>query len=259
LLQVVDRLRRKFTQKLLKPYAVLVCGKSGSGKSLFVREVAKDLVGQGSLIEANLSDAEEIPSVLRKHYQQILLPQSNLPIAFIDEVDTRVKEEYAYRHLLRALVGDQVDLGNGVQARLPGVLWFFAASSGSDTENFKKHLNGVDVQKGPDFIRRFSQEGEIVELTGPTSPQEVIIQVLALLKAENPEVRLVDRKLLFLFGTESWADGGELAREVREIAASAGGSRYINVNFYTASPRLRVAYERESRDLFQAEGTINID
>jgi len=191
---------------------VLLCGKPGSGKTFFVEQIMNELKlnPKHDLIKANLSSSNDISKTLSQHYISIL-GKDGQRVAFLDEVDTPVNDSHAYRHLLDPLVGTfTVD---GTTGNMPGVLWFFAASKAQDENNFKEYLQSVD--KGPDFFRRFEQDGSIITLPGLDHPIEAIVQLFANAAAMNSNLTHIDARVVYYFASKRWPDSGALKGAVR--------------------------------------------
>jgi hypothetical protein len=102
------------------------------------------------------------------------------------------------------------------------VVWFFAASKAASVEGFEEHLR--TVQKGPDFLRRFRQEGAIVELSRSSSPLQRAVEAAAAFRSANRAIKTIDAAALFYFGIKDWADAGELMGAARRAAAKETGA-----------------------------------
>jgi hypothetical protein len=222
LIKAVNELRLR-AEKAKDPIPVLLCANPGSGKTFFVNEYARELgLGPHEVVRLMLAPSDDIAASLRMLYKQIVARKELPRVAFLDEVDTQIAGEYAYRYLLSAMLGDSVDVGDGLSCKLPSVVWFFAASTASNVEDFEKTLKTIG--KGPDFLRRFNQAGMTIQLPGVSSSFEVLLQAVATAKAMNPNIAYIDASVLYYFAISTWKDAGELKAAVRRaIDASQGG------------------------------------
>lgn len=236
LMTVVDEVKKKL-DGIRCPYPVLLCAKPGSGKTFLVTQVANALgISKQSIIADNLAPADDIADVIRAHTTRIATAQTTPRVAFLDEVDTAVGADTAYRYLLPALEGSPIDFLPGVRNPLPGVVWFFAGSKAATEKGMEAFL--AKQEKGLDFLRRFRQSGAVIELAGPSDPVQIAIQALAGLKSEVPTVRAVDARIVLLFAGELWGDAGEIAAEIRRIGVAKKGAELIGFDSLAASPRL---------------------
>lgn len=92
-----------------KPYPVLLCAPPGSGKTFFVDQVAARIgIDKAAIIKESLATANDLSQQLRRHFVSIAINRGTT-IAFLDEVDTVVGVDTAYRFLLDAIKGDTVE------------------------------------------------------------------------------------------------------------------------------------------------------
>jgi hypothetical protein len=243
-----------------RPYPVLLCGRPGSGKSFFVSEVAREvgITNPGESIQrCNLADSENIGSTLGGHFKHILTTAPPR-VAFLDEFDTTVKGENAYRFLLDALQGDPVDLGDDVKKTLGQVLWFFAASQAPDVATFEKNV--ADKERGPDCLRRFYSSGKILELPGLFSRREIAVQAAATAHGLRKSLQAIEASVLFYFACSEWKDAGHLVGAVREVLESVDQSQILGRGGIARRPDF-YAFTEEYIDMIKKLGdrlvTIN--
>lgn len=225
--QYVETIRKASTS-LKKPYPILICAKPGSGKTFFVNQLVKEagLNPETDLIKGNLSNSVDIPTTLRQHFK-LITTNNKIKYAFLDEIDTIVNEDHAYRHLLEAMQGNKVDIGNGVNPAIPGLVWFFAASKAEDELSFTEYLRSIT--KGPDFMRRFKETGLIVRIPGLINFKEAIVQVFANTVAVKPNLTHINSFVLYYFASKSWADAGELKGTVHRCASFDMVASVLNI------------------------------
>jgi hypothetical protein len=224
---VVNDLAANFAT-LDKPYPVLLCAPPGSGKTFFVDQIAVRIgIDKGAIIKESLATANDLSQQLRKHFVSIAINRGTT-IAFLDEVDTVVGIDTAYRFLLDAIKGDTVEYLPGVRRPLPGVLWFFAASSATDKEAFGRYLD--DKVKGRDFLRRFNETGTVIELSGIDGWLDRIVQAAVNMKAARLDMTDVEALVLLYFAMTPWADAGELKQAARKAANDSRGSTIVRLS-----------------------------
>lgn len=208
-----------------KPYPVLLCAPPGSGKTFFVDQVAARIgIDKAAIIKESLATANDLSQQLRKHFVSIAINRGTT-IAFLDEVDTLVGVDSAYRFLLDAIKGDTVEYLAGVRKPLPGVLWFFAASSATDKEAFGRYLD--DKVKGRDFLRRFNEAGTVIELGGINGWLDRIVQATVNMRAARPDLTDIEAVVLLYFSLSSWADAGALKQAARKAAKESRGGTIV--------------------------------
>ena len=212
--QHVDKLRTRM-KSLTTPYPVLLSGLPGVGKTFFVQEFAR-LIGK-SLITWNLSDVTNIKSALASHFLDILNTVSPPHIAFLDEVDTRVNGDAAYRFLLKAMRGDEVEVNHALKTKLPGVMWFFAGSIGTSAAEWQAKAKQLGDQKVDDFFRTFGEKGKTIDLPALSTEKERVIRAAAMAKGARPDLEWIESRALLYFARSKWGDSGEL-----KAAVSAG-------------------------------------
>lgn len=139
-----------------------------------------------------------------------------------------MKGEYAYRFLMKAINGDPCVIPPGETEEVPlrGMVWFFAASIAPDLETFRKHAQDQADQKGPDFLRRFGQNGYVVELPGIGSPQERALRLASLLRTP---ITQVDARALYFVAKRDWRDAGELKARVEEAIRKCDGRSILRL------------------------------
>jgi predicted outer membrane lipoprotein len=220
IMALVDQLRKDLPG-MSSPFPVLICARPGSGKSFLVHEIAQSLGGL-PIVSENLATASDIGAHLGRLYTRIATKHEKPVVAFLDEVDTIVAGDSAYRHLLPALLGERVGFGSGVEGSLSGVVWFFAASQASTSAGFEEYLKSI--QKGPDFFRRFRQAGTVLELRESQGGIQKAVQAVAAFRSANKNLKSVEAGVLLYFGTRLWSDAGELMAVARRLAADNAGS-----------------------------------
>ncbi|MBT7617654.1 MAG: GAF domain-containing protein, partial [Calditrichaeota bacterium] len=229
----VDGIAKRFNQAGNKPYPVLICAPPGSGKTYIAQEIALSLVGEGrsavdsNLIKVDLAATQDIASTLRALFKKILVADKPR-IALLDEVDTKVGDENAYRFLLSAVEGKKVDLGDGAEGKLGSVLWFFTASSAEDKDAFLKEIE--KRVKGADFFRRFDQAGAFLQLPKSMSPMDSICQVLSNARNFRPKLDQIQASVLYYFAVSKWSDAGALLAAVRTATQDAGSSDILKLD-----------------------------
>lgn len=218
--RVVEDLRTRITT-LKKPFCVLLCGGPGVGKTFFVRELVADFgISEKNYLKRDLSQGTDVVSELSDLFLKVL--GAGTPrVAFIDEVDTAIGGENAYRFLLAAMKGDDVRITATHSQPLPGVLMFFAASKGVNVSQFRAYLG--NTQKGADFLRRFEESGEIIELSAALTPQDKVMQAIATAFSVEPNLEEVEARVLQYFGARDWSDAGALKGAVCKAMERANG------------------------------------
>ena len=212
--QCVDELHAKATQDLVKPYPVLLCAAPGTGKTFFVEEFQRSVSGSNKLIKANLSNASNIEECLNDHYIEILMSDSTVRIAFLDEVDTPIKSETAYRYLLQAMTGAKVVKRHRMsEESLPGVMWFFAASNAVNAESWRDTLK--NQVKGEDYLRRFYEAGKVINLPSINSSEEKVVRAASIAKGRKTNLHSIENRAALYLATTRWQDSGELRGAVQ--------------------------------------------
>jgi hypothetical protein len=204
---------RKTIDAAQTPFPVLVCGQPGAGKSFFVSQVARELgVGETSVLRRSLASAKNLEEDIRRLVREA--SDSKSRIVFVDEVDTKIQGETAYRFLLDVTKGEPVKAGRQT-INLPGAIWFMAGSLATSAAAFKAAIAGE--MKGPDFYRRFQEEGTIVEIAAPATFEDRVIQGAAGMKRVRPEIRGIASQVLYWFGSTPFADAGEVKAAARRV------------------------------------------
>jgi ATPase family associated with various cellular activities (AAA) len=205
---------RKALDTVTIPFPVLVCGEPGAGKSFFVSQVAQELgVGTTDILRRSLATSRDLEQDIRSLVRDAANRKSR--VVFIDEVDTKVGGETAYRFLLDVINGEPVRLGRH-DVGLPGAIWFMAGSIATSSATFKAAI--ADEVKGPDFFRRFHQAGVIIEIEPPITFADRVIQGAVGLKRARPTLRGIANQVLYWFGSTPFGDAGEVKAAARRVA-----------------------------------------
>jgi hypothetical protein len=147
-------------------------GRSGSGKTFFVKQLTETLSQKADYFEFNLAEITE--SEARSNMAK--LTGTDRPfLSLIDEVDSKPSESWPYEILLQQLDPAQRRKHNGT--------FVLAGSSGSSIEEMK--LNIASHWKGPDLLSRIplSNQYEIP----PITPGDKILVALATMKKAAKE------------------------------------------------------------------------
>jgi len=130
---------------------VLISGFPGSGKNEFVNAIAHDLCHKFPslqwvyrIYDLSKQSQEELAVFLRG--LSLELESGKSVVSFIDEVDSKDKEEWPFEDIIEPLKKWNKDSGNHI-------IWFAAGSRGDDLEQFKGIIRVR--HKGPDLLSRF--------------------------------------------------------------------------------------------------------
>jgi hypothetical protein len=223
--RMVDRLK-ELLRSSEGPVPIFLCAPPGSGKTYFVDEFSSSLgVSADDVVYDNLSTATSISHLLLRHYARITATDSRPRIAFLDEVDTVVGGETAFRYLLGPISGDPVEIQQGAAARLRNILWFFAASSAGSAAELREYLSSIS--KGPDFLRRIREKGLILEIPPISSVADRAYHIAVGVVRGNPRITHVNADALFCLLTVAWEDASHLAGEVLRIAKRSEGKTFL--------------------------------
>jgi hypothetical protein len=209
--------------RLKKPRSVMLCAEPGSGKTFLGREFAREVGCADGLIYGNLADAASIGQGLQRHYSDIVRSTAPLKVAFLDEVDTAVRSEQAYRFLTTALDGGEVvELKSGDKLPLGGLIWFFAASAAASYAEWAEELR-ASKNKGADLAAsRFDYS---IDLPALSTPGEAIVQAISIAATASKAFQAVESRALLYIGWKKW----ESSRALRKAVTSALGRQEVSV------------------------------
>jgi len=210
-----------------KPICIFLAGAPGSGKSYFVKLLAKYLKADDRYPVASLSGVPEsgFADAVRKHIDTVYDQRTNksnfIHIAFLDEVDTKVSG-LAFRLLMDAMTGDATDeRGVRIKKRTKNLVWLFAGSAGANREDFIVRFHKEDL-KVMDFFDRIHFD---IILPNIQKPGQAILTFFSSLDRPKEIVEIkVSRSVLLLFGRTVWKS----TRQIKTICRIACAENKFN-------------------------------
>jgi len=215
-------LRAYASGKTKRPLNILLCGKPGTGKSFFVKNLIADIDKLKSLkpIEINasqLSDVGDLARKLRPITSQIA--EHGIAVLFLDEADTEIRQgEYLFPRLLAPMWDGEFAADGDLTAFMKRTICFFAASKEDTVDKLRGWLSPDDrtivtPQKSRDFWSRLYIEEELEE---PGAEANVLVFLSNLLRHHQPEKAFVTRRLLRFLATNHFTGG---ARDIEKAVA----------------------------------------
>lgn len=207
----IDRLKNLMADTD-KPVVVVLCGPSGSGKSFFVDECVREILNsEHEIVKTDLSSVTDLCAAISQHVTDLRLGDG---VGLLDEVDTNVSGEYAYRHLMMPMTGQQVDsLGRSI-GPIRQNLWFMAGSIASTRIDWIEQCKDQEP-KVVDWSNRVS---EWIEIPSVRSNDAILQAIAHLLRCDTKEkIKFVSKTVLLFFALHDWTDARELRRLVKNI------------------------------------------
>jgi len=242
----VDEIKKGYNNAVGRPYPVLLCGASGTGKTRFAKEVAESMK-LPMRVKKTLEGCDDIAEELELMYLAVIDAGPDTT-ALLDEFDTVVetagKKETAYRHLLSPIADGKVAVKKQA-LNLPHILWFFAGSAAESKEGFGAHLEREKHAKGRDCLRRFGEKGMVVEFSMPESAEDIAVLAAAMAADLLPDLRFIERMALFYVAVHEWPDLGELKGAVERACAECVGETLRFDHFHATAFAVANAAEYE--------------
>jgi hypothetical protein len=203
---------------LAKPAIYLLQADPGAGKSHFVREFSKKVLGPEAFktqyLERNLSAYASIDAAFQDIVLDTLLALSrHKPIVlFVDEVDTTIEERHIFQKLIAPMNGDEFFFqGKMMSLSKQNLLVCFALSATPDTLESKP--------KWKDFLSRIPTEHRF-RLPSLQSPLERVFRALSSLVRYAEKlttyggVSKISYQALLFLGFNPWQSARELDQAV---------------------------------------------
>jgi hypothetical protein len=213
-------------QGLTKPAAYLLQADPGAGKSHFVREFSKKLLGVATFktqfLERNLSAYPSIDGAFQDIVLDTLLALArHKPVVlFVDEVDTAIEERHFFQKLIAPMNGDDFFFqGKMVSFSKQNLVVCFALSA------VRNALDGKP--KWPDFLSRIPVEHQF-SLPSLQSPIERVFRALTSLVRHAQKlttyanISKVSYQTLLFLGFNPWQSARELDQAVEMGLLRAG-------------------------------------
>lgn len=196
-----------------KPVVVVLCGPSGAGKSFFVEECVHEILNKDlNIVKTDLSSVTDIRTAIAQHVTDLRLGDR---VALLDEVDTHVRGEYAYRHLMVPMTGEQVDTLGKFTGRIKKTLWFMAGSVANSRLEWIANCKDNE----PKVIDWSNRVSEWIEIPGVRSSDAILQAISHLLRCDKNKslIKSASKTALLFFALHDWTDARELRRVVKSI------------------------------------------
>lgn len=274
-IETIDNLIKNTSTQRDKPICVFLAGKPGTGKSFFVKCLAKFLKISENYPVTSLSGVARdkfyhaVNNHISRAFDQNLVEDTSPTIAFLDEVDTK-GDHLAFRLLMDAMTGTRMDeYGMEKDFKLKSctsrnLIWIFAGSGGADREEFIRCFKGEEL-KVADFFDRIHFD---IKLPSADHPGQVILTFLSSLRRlldPNKDLGIkFSIKVLYLFAQTRWQSSRQIMTICRVIFSKKYNAHntQFELNFedfkdMDVSPEFEKIY-KELTDVTFSEKTIEI-
>jgi len=247
LLKLRDRLS-VFTAnpKATEPLTVLLCAPSGTGKSTLVKCMATEFDEPFEVVEEDISETYNIDRDVRDFLSRIrkLRESGKRVVGFLDEVDSKCGERYAYQHLINPMKSKEFS----------GVVFFFGASSADNSEAYLEYLRRLpEDSKGVDFFRRLQEKLDFPEHL-LEDPMEKVARALVI-ASQNSDIDGIHGESLVYLAAKDFASCHDIEHLVKKaLGFMAPGVKIFSLR-RTVETRDFQSFKDKFPDIFEIAET----
>lgn len=212
-----------------KPICVFLAGAPGTGKSYFVECFAKFMNCDKQYPMSSLSgvSTHNFFDAIEHHVEQVYNTKKGdnqiANIAFLDEIDTKEGDYYAFRFLMDAMTGSRTDdrgisMKNFKSGSVENLVWFFAGSAGTTRQEFMSQLEAHE-RKVIDFFDRIHFD---IQLPSVNEPGQAVLTMLSSIRSywkKNQLPKKISKKVLLAFACTKWSSTRSIMTICRVAAA----------------------------------------
>ncbi len=239
---IIDELVSRARSLTSTPCPVLVVGPPGSGRRVFIEELARVIHSkcegdrETSIIYTDLGLANKLRPALGRHFSEIL-GASKPVIALVKGVDANRDMDYTHRCFLRAFSGAAVDLSNGCQTKLPGLMWFFIIDDNPIERG--KSLSEAAVR----FYETIDHLGVVVSLPGLEKGRSLVYRAIAEMLRVKPDLKRIQAVVLYYFAVSGWGSLGAFRTAINTVVGRMGDFEILRRGAIVDRPDYASFYE----------------